>query len=78
MTAEEARELFSEAFEGELSPERKAAFEEAVQNDPALQSGFQPPGEHFRLVAGLIRCRQSKREKRPCCPSSTRINISWT
>jgi len=46
VTGDEARELFSEAFEGELDEARQAAFEEAVAADPVLRAEW----EEFRAL----------------------------
>lgn len=41
MTADEARDLFSEALEGELDAERKAAFEALLAADAELRSEYE-------------------------------------
>jgi len=46
MTPDEARELFSEAYEGELSPERREAFDAALEADPELGADW----EEFRAL----------------------------
>jgi anti-sigma factor RsiW len=60
MTADEARELFSEAFEGELSPERKAAFDEAVANDPALHAEYDDFVDTFRTMGRLAEAEEAQ------------------
>ena len=40
MTADEARDHFSEAYEGELTGDTKVAFEAALAGDPALSSEY--------------------------------------
>jgi len=40
VTADEARELFSEAYDGALSAEQKAAFEAALAADAALRAEY--------------------------------------
>jgi hypothetical protein len=51
MNAEEARELFSEAFEGELDEERKRAFEEQLEKDEALREEYRVFVETFQIVS---------------------------
>ncbi len=41
MTSDEARDLFSEALEGELAAERRNAFEAALAADPELRSEYE-------------------------------------
>lgn len=60
MTGDEARELFSEAFEGELSPERKAAFDEALANDPALLAEYEDFVETFRTMGRLAAAEEAE------------------
>jgi anti-sigma factor RsiW len=40
VTGDEAREHFSEAVEGELSPDERRAFDAALAGDPALREEF--------------------------------------
>lgn len=58
MTADEARELFSDAFEQELEPEQRAAFEAALAGDAELA------GEYEAFAATLSRA-QSEGELPP-------------
>jgi len=51
MTSEEARELFSEAYDGELGPEPQAAFDEALAGDDALRAEY----EEFRDMLNSAR-----------------------
>jgi anti-sigma factor RsiW len=53
MSSDEARDLFSEAFEGELEPPRRAAFEAALAADPELAQEFEDFVETFRAVGSL-------------------------
>lgn len=53
MTSEEARELFSEAFEGDLEEERKAAFLAALEADAELKAEYDDFVETFQLVAKI-------------------------
>lgn len=46
MTSDEARELFSEVWDGELDPDRRVAFEAAVAADPELRAEW----EGFRAM----------------------------
>lgn len=46
MTADEARELFSEAYDGELDAERRAAFDAALEADAELRTEW----EGFRAM----------------------------
>ena len=52
MTAAEARELFSEAYEHELDPARAAAFDAALANDPALASEYEAFTATLQLARG--------------------------
>ncbi len=40
MNAEQARESFSAAYEGELSPDEKQSFDRALASDPALAEEY--------------------------------------
>lgn len=53
MTSDEARELFSEAFDDELDPERKASFEAALAADPQLREEYAQFVETFQLVGRI-------------------------
>jgi anti-sigma factor RsiW len=53
MSSDEARELFSEAFEGELEPERRAAFDEALAGDEELKKEYEDFLDTFRLVSRI-------------------------
>jgi anti-sigma factor RsiW len=48
MTPDEARELFSEAYDGQLSPEQQRAFEAQLAADVELQAEY----EEFRALLG--------------------------
>ncbi len=53
MTPEQARDLFSEAFEGELDEERKQAFEAALAGDAELKHEYDEFVETFRIVGAM-------------------------
>lgn len=53
MNASEARDLFSEAFEGDLEEERKAAFDEALMDDEELDADYADFVETFNMMRGL-------------------------
>jgi anti-sigma factor RsiW len=53
MTADEARDSFSEAFEGELDAERKAAFDAALATDPELEHEYAEFVETFQMMGRL-------------------------
>jgi anti-sigma factor RsiW len=53
MSPDEAREAFSEAFEDDLDPERKAAFEAALQEDAALREEYAEFVETLQLVGRM-------------------------
>lgn len=53
MSPEEARNLFSEAFEGELDPERKKAFDAALAGDGELRHEYDEFVETFQFVARM-------------------------
>ncbi|MFW5921077.1 MAG: anti-sigma factor family protein [Polyangiales bacterium] len=51
MTPDEARDQFSAAYEGELSPEQREAFDEALERDADLRAEY----ESFRSTMGGMR-----------------------
>lgn len=53
MRPDEAREAFSEAFEGELDPARREAFEAALAADDELRMEYASFVETLQLVRGL-------------------------
>lgn len=53
MNAEEARDLFSEAYDGMLAGERLAAFEAALEEDPALRAEYDELVELLDEAHGL-------------------------
>ena len=53
MKASEARDLFSEAFEGDLEEERKAAFDAALKEDEELDADYADFVETFQMMRGL-------------------------
>ena len=53
MNSEQARHLFSEAFEGDLDPERAAAFEAALAADEGLRADYDDFVETLQLVGRL-------------------------
>ena len=53
MSPEEAREAFSEAFEDDLDPERKAAFEAALRDDAELRQEYAEFVETLQLVSRI-------------------------
>ncbi|MCZ7686868.1 MAG: hypothetical protein M5U28_52235 [Sandaracinaceae bacterium] len=53
MSPEQARDRFSEALDGELDAEAKAAFEAALAADAALKQEYDEFVETFRMVGSL-------------------------
>lgn len=53
MSADEARDLFSEAFEGDLDEPQQQAFADALAADPALKAEYDDFVETFQLVARM-------------------------
>ena len=53
MTSERARDLFSEAYDGELDPEQKQAFEAALAADEELRADYDDFVETFQIVGAL-------------------------
>jgi hypothetical protein len=53
MRTDEARDLFSEAFEGDLDPERQKAFQEALAADEELRADYDDFVETFQLVGRM-------------------------
>jgi len=53
VNAEEARDLFSEAYDGMLAGERLAAFEAALEEDPALRAEYDELVELLDEAHGL-------------------------
>lgn len=53
MSSEEAREHFSEAFEGDLEGERQAAFQAALAEDEELAADYEGFVETFQLMGRL-------------------------
>ncbi len=53
MSPDEARDLFSEAFEGDLEPARKEAFDAALAQDGELRHEYDEFVETFRMVSAL-------------------------
>ena len=53
MNAEEARDLFSEAYDGMLAGERLAAFEAALDTDPELKAEYEELVELLNEAHGL-------------------------
>lgn len=53
MGTEEARDLFSEAFEGDLDEERQKAFQEALASDEELEAEYRDFVETFQLVSRM-------------------------
>lgn len=53
MTGEQARELFSEAYEGDLDAERKEAFEQALGADEALRTEYEQFCDMLRATSRL-------------------------
>ncbi len=53
MNAEEARDLFSEAYDGMLGGERLAAFEAALDEDPELKAEYDELVELLNEAHGL-------------------------
>ncbi len=52
MTADEARELFSDALEGELDPARLGELQAALARDPALAREYEAFVQTLRRVRG--------------------------
>ncbi len=53
MSPDRVRELFSEAFEGELDAERKTDFDQAIASDDELKKEYEEFVETFQLVGRL-------------------------
>ena len=53
MGTEEARDLFSEAFEDDLDAERKKAFQDALASDEELKAEYDDFVETFQLVSRM-------------------------
>lgn len=53
MSPDEARDLFSDAFDGELEPAQQEAFDAALDDDPALRADYDDFVETFDLLGGL-------------------------
>ncbi len=53
MSPDEARDLFSEAFEGDLDAERQKAFEAALAEDGELSREYQDFVETFQIVGRM-------------------------
>jgi len=53
MTSDDARELFSEAFEDDLDPARKAQFQAALAADPELRQEYTEFVETLQLVGRI-------------------------
>lgn len=53
MNTDEARDLFSEAFEGDLDEERQKAFTEALAADEELKAEYDDFVETFQLVSRM-------------------------
>jgi anti-sigma-K factor RskA len=53
MSPDEARELFSEAFEGELAAERRAAFDDALGADEQLRAEYEEFVDTFRTMGRM-------------------------
>lgn len=53
MTSDEAREAFDDAFEGELAPDVRAAFDAALATDAALAAEWDEFVGTLRMVRGL-------------------------
>lgn len=53
MGTDEARDLFSEAFEGDLDEERQKAFQEALAKDEELKAEYDDFVETFQLVSRM-------------------------
>lgn len=53
MSPDQARDLFSEAFEGELDAERKSEFDAVLAADAELQHEYQEFVETFQIVGHL-------------------------
>lgn len=64
MGPEQARELFSEALEGELDAEQQAAFDAALAADDELRADY----EAFRGVLQLTRQAPREHERRDLLP----------
>lgn len=55
MRTEEARDLFSEAFDGELDAERDAAFQAALAEDEDLSADYDDFVSTFQMIGSLDR-----------------------
>lgn len=53
MTGDEAREAFDAAFEGELDPAARAAFEAALAEDAALRDEYEDFARTLRALRGI-------------------------
>ena len=53
MDSDAARDLFSEAFEGDLEGERKEAFDAALEKDEELKSDYDDFVDTFRTMSRL-------------------------
>lgn len=53
MDSEQARDLFSEAFEGDLDDERQRAFQAALASDAELQAEYDDFVETFQIVGRM-------------------------
>ncbi|MBX3269147.1 MAG: zf-HC2 domain-containing protein [Sandaracinaceae bacterium] len=53
MSPDQARDLFSEALEGDLDEAQKRAFEAALRDDPALAAEYEDFVDTFRIVGRL-------------------------
>ena len=53
MSPDEARDLFSEAFEGDLDAERKSAFDQLLMEDEELDTEYQGFVETFQMMGRL-------------------------
>jgi anti-sigma factor RsiW len=53
MSPDEARDLFSQAFEGDLDAARREAFDAALASDEELRREYQDFVETFQLVARM-------------------------
>lgn len=53
MNSNEARDLFSEAFEGDLDEERRGAFDQALADDDELSAEYEDFVETFQMMGRL-------------------------